>query len=353
MPGQPPVIFKPSPAEQTLRNTLALAIDGVIKTDIEDLVQTSRLGNEMDFRELRPLFEKTILLFQALSTANLDFATETRLQRLANDATGIKNEFDQFKTFPPSQLPNRRARIDQYKRRFEEVYESVAPVLGVSQHANLEQYEARAKASLNLLEEDRGKFDSQKAEMERELKETLLKAKETAQKVGIAAHAAYFRTESREHENGAKIWLVITVLLAVATAIFAGWNYRRTFALLEAPPQLTGTSPTALPAGAIVQLAIAKFIIFSVMFSAVLWAARIYRAHRHNYVINKHRQNALSTFEAFAKAAGDSETKNAVLLQATQCIFSPQSTGYLGQEKDSEGHSSILEIIRSLPSSKT
>jgi len=185
MPGQPPVVFKPSPAEQTLGNTLALAIDGVIKTDIEDLVQTSRLGNEMDFRELRPLFEKTILLFQALSTANLDFATETRLQRLANDATGIKNEFDQFKTFPPSQLPNRRARIDQYKRRFEEVYESVAPVLGVSQHANLEQYEARAKASLNLLEEDRGKFDSQKAEMERELKETLLKPRKLLKKSGL------------------------------------------------------------------------------------------------------------------------------------------------------------------------
>src|SRR5207244_10156514 len=143
------------------------------------------------------------------------------------------------------------------------------------------------------------------------------------------------------------VWFCITVLLALGTGCLAWVNYGRTFALLE------GTAPghDPLSTGAFVQLAIAKFIIFSILFSAVLWAARIYRAHRHNYVINKHRQNALSTFEAFAKAAGDSETKNAVLLQATQCIFSPQRTGYLAQENDSEGHSSILEIIRSLPSS--
>src|SRR5882724_4341617 len=77
-----------------------------------------------------------------------------------------------------------------------------------------------------------------------------------------------------------------------------------------------------------VQLVIAKIIIFSVLLSATLWAGRIYRATRHNQVVNKHRQNALSTFETFTKAASDDATKSAVLLQATNCIFSPQQSGY-------------------------
>ena len=74
----------------------------------------------------------------------------------------------------------------------------------------------------------------------------------------------------------------------------------------------------------------------------------MYRAHRHNFVINRHRLNALSTFEAFAKATDDQQIKNAVLLQATQCIFGPQPTGYISGESESEGYPQILEIVRGM-----
>ena len=88
--------------------------------------------------------------------------------------------------------------------------------------------------------------------------------------------------------------------------------------------------------------------------TSLVWTGRVYKAHRHNYVINKHRQNALRTFEAFVKAAKDEQTKSAVLLQATQCIFSPQPTGYLTHEAEPSGSPQILEIIRSManPNSK-
>jgi hypothetical protein len=46
-------------------------------------------------------------------------------------------------------------------------------------------------------------------------------------------------------------------------------------------------------------------------------------------VVDQHRQNALSTFETFMKAASDEQMKNAVLLQATQAILTPQATDSL------------------------
>ena len=63
-------------------------------------------------------------------------------------------------------------------------------------------------------------------------------------------------------------------------------------------------------------------------------------------VVNGHRQNALTTFQTFVKAAGDEdkETKNAVLLEATRCIFSPMSTGYLGGDQETP-NSSIVEVL--------
>jgi len=70
--------------------------------------------------------------------------------------------------------------------------------------------------------------------------------------------------------------------------------------------------------------------------------------HNHNFVVNKHRQNALSTFQAFSEATiNDPDTKNAILLQATQCIFSPQPSGFINKENEQENSNKIIEIFKS------
>jgi hypothetical protein len=77
-------------------------------------------------------------------------------------------------------------------------------------------------------------------------------------------------------------------------------------------------------------------------------AAKNYRTHRHLVVVNQHRQSALRTFEAFIKAAsGDDQTKNAVLLEATRCIFAPANTGYLGGEEENPSNR-IIEIFKTV-----
>jgi hypothetical protein len=83
-----------------------------------------------------------------------------------------------------------------------------------------------------------------------------------------------------------------------------------------------------------------------VLYYGLVWAGRNFSTHRHNQTVNNHRQNALKTFEAFVKAASDDATKNAVLLQATQSIFSPQASGYLGIHGGESSAPQILEIIR-------
>jgi hypothetical protein len=79
-----------------------------------------------------------------------------------------------------------------------------------------------------------------------------------------------------------------------------------------------------------------------------MWCARNYRPNRHNYVMNKHRANALSTFESFVRAAQqDVSIKNAVLLQATSAIFAGHGSGYVGQEGEPDSPNKIIEITRS------
>lgn len=101
------------------------------------------------------------------------------------------------------------------------------------------------------------------------------------------------------------------------------------------------------------QNAVSKGIILIGLLYFTITASKNYNAHRHNAILNKHRQNALQTFESFVKAAGDDQqTKNAVLLQATATIFSNQNTGYLAAGPEPEGASKIIEIIKGVAPSK-
>ena len=97
-------------------------------------------------------------------------------------------------------------------------------------------------------------------------------------------------------------------------------------------------------------LTIAKVIGFSIVLSFFVGALRTYRAQQHNYIVNKHRENALKTFEAFVSAAGsDQEIKNAVLLEATRTVFAPQVSGFIHQESEPDTRSAqVIEIVRKL-----
>jgi hypothetical protein len=162
------------------------------------------------------------------------------------------------------------------------------------------------------------------------------------QEVGVSRHAIHFQQEANRHEAAAKVWLGVTGGVATLTAGVAVWNYIFV-AYRGGEPRLGMTgSPVALGA----QVIVAKVLLFSILLSAIVWCGRMYRAHRHNAVVNRHRQNALSSFETFVQSTGDEQTKNAVLVQATQSIFAQQPSGYSSQDPDTTGPAQILEILR-------
>lgn len=73
-----------------------------------------------------------------------------------------------------------------------------------------------------------------------------------------------------------------------------------------------------------------------------------YTAQKHLEVVNRHRQNALDTFDAFVAAAGSNqETKDAVLLAATSAIFDANHSSYLPTKtKGSDSANPIQQVVR-------
>jgi hypothetical protein len=157
--------------------------------------------------------------------------------------------------------------------------------------------------------------------------------------IGIDSFYDIFEKEALEHDNKSKSYLISTIIIASVILLTP-------ISLLVLYFIFTPTFPKSL----LIQIGVTKFIIFSILSFGLAFSAKNYKSHKHSYVTNKHRANALKTFKAFTESSSknDGETRNAILLQATQCIFSHQETGFSNSEKETSSNLKIVEIIKNL-----
>ena len=189
-----------------------------------------------------------------------------------------------------------------------------------------------AKNTVSRVEEEVKKVEIAREQVEGILKE----ARKAAAELGVAEYAVIFKTEADSHKTKSYFWLVSTAVLAVLTVVFG---------FLSVSFYIDKVS--VLSTAQAVQVGLSKLVILSVLYFSLVWSGRIYKAQQHNYVVNQHRHNALNTFETFVRATDDEQTKNAVLIQATQSIFSPQHSGFTTQEKEVSTSAQVHEIFRS------
>src|SRR5712692_4026139 len=171
----------------------------------------------------------------------------------------------------------------------------------------------------------------------REIEGISAKAKEAASIVGVAQHASYFMDEVADHRRVSFLWLISTAFFGAAAAGYSLWSFH------------LGTIFSAEGSVAWwphVTYLTSRLIVLSVIFFGIGWSAKNYRAHKHNEIVNRHRQNALRTFETFAVATSDAATKDAVLLAATKSIFEAQSSGYLAGEYEKVPSGTVIEVLK-------
>ena len=99
-----------------------------------------------------------------------------------------------------------------------------------------------------------------------------------------------------------------------------------------------------------------KGFLLSLIYLVLNRSIKNYTAEKHLEVVNRHRQNALRTFQAFHSAAGENqEIQDAVLLAATNAIFDANQSGYLSAKiRGSESTNPIPQVIKAVvPSSST
>lgn len=228
------------------------------------------------------------------------------------------------------------SRFDNVENQF---WLSLMPVLGYAAGWNLETAPSEAESEVrSALESLRGASVRVTREQE-QLAAIVAAARAAAAEVGVSKHAGLFAEEAKSHEESAGRWLKATALSAGVTLLAVVLNFL-----------LVSTMPAQVSGAVLVQISLAKILLFSLLLTSTLWCGRVYRVARHNAIVNKHRQNALSSFETFVEGSKDEQTRNAVLLHAAQSIFAPQSSGFTSGDNESSGAPNIVELVRTITS---
>ena len=161
--------------------------------------------------------------------------------------------------------------------------------------------------------------------------ESILDAiRKAAGEAGVSQQAIHFKEEADRHEAEAKTWRerVGMAVAAFVGAAFLSWWW----------------SGDVADGFALAQSLASRALVFVALGFGVFFCAKNYLAHRHNAVVNRHRQKALETYRALAEA--DPKSREIVLAHAARCIYAPQDSGFARKGESGGGEIPIETILR-------
>ncbi len=324
-------------ANETQVKQLHELAEDCTKTTVDQLVTNSDWG-KINFEGCRSELDRTFDMLNQFKLLPVRLLPENIIQQIISTLQPLKATMDQIRGFSIEQGNPTGAR-DQLVAQFRNQADSyfAAAHLYIPY---LAYQKGDVQKNINDLtqsvEQASGLVDNAKKEIKvqrEEIGNIIVAAREAAASVGVAHFSADFSTESTEQEAAAKSWLVVTGILALTTLLVA-------FGVAFIPIDKEATPSQ------IAQLFTSKIVILGLMFTATIWCGRLYKAAKHLATINKHRSNALRTFQAFTKAASDDAARDAVLMETTKSIFAITPSGYLDGETPTDGGLKIVEVVK-------
>lgn len=312
------------------------------KFEVQSLPREGDLGNELNFSPAVSAAQRLVDLYRRLSPTALEDFPDDALNQILAQANGDFNLFSQVINFKSAQQNPHNARqtiINSIESAYGPAFQRLHPYISYSLHraADFQRLDQEARATMQAVEDRTQQVSKQLETHEAEAARVLEEIRKVAAEEGVTQQSMHFRVESEVHATEAEKWRTYTVRLAWAVGVYAFFSI-----FLHKLPWLAPTSTYDA-----FQLGVSKVLVFAVLTYMLFLSARNFLNHKHNAIINKHRQNALMTHRALVEAATDAGIRDAVMMQAASCVFTPQATGYASERSDGggAGPKSIIEIL--------
>jgi hypothetical protein len=329
-----------------------MATESILKTCTESLTRVQKfkastlsreddLGKQMSFVGAIKPAETIIAVYKRIPLSALSDFTDTQLNVIQSQANADFSVFKQILDFDAtaadaagtrtSLLANLGVRRDQL---FDQVWQYVA--YGVARVTDTSLLETQARSTIQSIQDESSKLTEELKKAKDDADSALLAIRAVASEQGVSQQAVHFKQEAENQDKLAATWLNYTYKFASAVGGFAILSL-----LLHKLPWIKPENNAEA-----LQLITSKILIFAVLGFLLVMAARNYSTHKHNSIVNRHRQNALLTYRSLVEATAGQGTEDIVLAHAASCIFSPQETGFAqGRGEGSSGSKSVLELL--------
>ncbi|MCY3729277.1 MAG: hypothetical protein OXF97_09845 [Nitrospira sp.] len=327
-------------AENQARESAKVSLVRMQEFDVSNLPREAELGKSYSFNAAVEPASRLVELFRRLSPEALNDFGENQLVQLQQQADATFNLLHSVLQFDPKQgnaHDIQQSLIQQMANTYQGVFDVLHPLIAYSLHksADFQRLDSEARATLQKIKDEANEIKETLEQHKLEAGQALEAIRTVAAEQGVTQQAIYFKEEADKNEKDAETWRNRTINMAWVLGTYA---FLSIFA-----HQLLSTANVFET----VQLAVSKILIFAVISFVLYLSARNFLSHKHNAVVNRHRQNALMTYKAIVEAAGEKQqASEAILVHAAACIYAPQPTGYAaGGGSDTQGAKSVIELL--------
>lgn len=319
-----------------------MAKDSLVATqsfDVASIVRADTLGVAFDFAPVEESARDIVDLFKQVDAESLALLPSSTLHSLVSISELTRQLFQQCIEFNPTQSnasSTRESIISSINSHISTVFSALSPII-----AYLSSQQSGAKATLdNLLRElgdSRTRLDSvlREAESAKAQAANVLETVRSASgNVGVSNEASYFMDAAEAHKTASDNWKTATIGASVALLLYSIGT-----AFLHKWTWFMPTTNIGLT-----QFIVSKILIFGVLGYLLTLCAKNFLNHKHNEIVNKHRQNSLLTYETMVNAGKTEEARNIVLQLAAASVYQLHDTGYV-KSSEGAGRGGIIEIL--------
>ncbi len=306
--------------------------------DPESFVRTKDLGTKLDFSMDREVYEDIISFTSQASDFPWEMLPKTTQASVLKRLDRLSDSYREVTEFSPTTMQGRDLEHERdyaaevLRNNIEELKQEVVPLIGYftwrTGHAEVQRKEfetalrksqAESRALIAALQESRDES------------EKIVDAMRSASReVGAGEKAETFGAAAKRYEQASRRWLITFLFAAVLTVVAAALLF------------LAWVRDGLLTDADILQFVLAKVVILGVLTYVTVFSVRLYRSNAHLAAVNRHRQDALVTFQAFVEGTADQETKDQVLLAAARAAFGQTPTGLVSDKGDG---GNMLEVL--------
>ncbi|MCI5145460.1 MAG: hypothetical protein D3923_07985 [Candidatus Electrothrix sp. AR3] len=290
------------------------------------LPRLEALGNEINFANSVKPADKIVELYKRISIEALKDFPDTNLTTIQTNANADYNRFEQILDFKIAQAnPDPESKknnlIAQLEKRYQPLFMELRDIISycTCRTTDFRLIEQDARNLFQSIKDDSKKIQENLVENKTESSKILEDIRKVAAEQGVSQQAKYFKDEHDIHEKQAKIWLrytvdvaIVLVVVSIGMIVLSKWNWLAPKNSYEA-----------------MQLIASKSFTYATITYLLYLCGKNFLGHKHNSVLNKHRQNALLTYKTMSDAGETRECREIILAQASYCMYSPQDTGYI------------------------